>query len=275
MLDLNKLVCWNDGQFKLLSKVAISPLDFGFIHSEATYDVLRVKDGKIMFLDLHLTRYKNSCQYFGFTPMENVETIAKDLMKACYTKDAFLWLISWRGIPPSGSPRDINAPQHNLIYVKPYYGISSDGLSLCIDRNHRRTPDICHNQEFKNFSWIEFNLAQRNAISRGYDSALLMTIDDYVSEGPGFGVCFVKGDKVFTPAKDCLKSVTIDVVKTLCDELGLKFERVDITLQEALDADEAFVCSTSGGITQIKRIEETVYGNSITLKMKEHYDNLS
>jgi branched-chain amino acid aminotransferase len=274
MLDLTKLVCWHDGEFKLLDKVAISPLDFGFIHSEATYDVLRVKDGKIMFLDLHLNRYRNSCEYFGFQQMDRIETISNELIKACYTKDAFLWLISWRGIPPSGSPRDINAPQHNLIYVKPYYGISSDGLNLCIDRDHRRTPDICHNQEYKNFSWIEFNLAQRTSISLGYDSALLMTIDDYVSEGPGFGVCFVKGDTVFTPAKDCLKSITIEVVESLCKKLNLKFERCNITEQEALNADEAFICSTSGGITPIKQLEEKVYANTVTLRLKEEYDHL-
>lgn len=274
MLDLNKLVCWHDGEFKLLSKVAISPLDFGFIHSEATYDVMRIKDGKVMFLDLHLNRYRNSCEYFGFTPMTRIETIVADLQKAALTKDSFLWLISWRGIPPSGSPRDTTAPQHNLIYIKPYYGISSDGLTMCIDKKHRRTPDVSHNQEFKNFSWIEFNLAQRNAGARGFDSALLLTVDDYISEGPGFGVCFVKGGKVITPAKDCLKSVTISVVESLCKELNIDFERRNITEQEALEAEEAFICSTSGGVTPIKQLEEKLYTQGVTMLLKDAYDKL-
>jgi branched-chain amino acid aminotransferase len=274
MYTLTNLICWQNGEYKPLGSVSISPLDFGFIHSEATYDVLRIKDGKIMFLDLHLNRYTNSCTYFHFTPMQNVGTIANKLIEENNIKDAFLWLISWRGIPPSGSPRDISAPQNNLMYVKPYYGISSNGLSLCIDRKHKRTPDVSHNQEFKNFSWIEFNLAQRNSIDRGYDSALLLTIDDYISEGPGFGVCFVKDNKVITPAKDCLKSITIEVVESLCKKLNLIFERCDITEQEALNADEAFICSTSGGITPITKLDEKLYDNKVTLTLKKEYDDL-
>jgi branched-chain amino acid aminotransferase len=206
--------------------------------------------------------------------MKDVESIAKKLIEANSIKDAFLWLISWRGIPPSGSPRDVNAPQHNLIYIKPYYGISSDGLTLCIDRTHRRTPDVCHNQEYKNFSWVEFNLAQRNSVARGYDSALLLTIDNYVAEGPGFGVCFIKDGVVLTPAKDVLKSVTINVVESLCVKMGLPFSRVDITEQEALLAEEAFICSTSGGITPIKKLDDKQYSHSITMRLKNEYDKL-
>lgn len=271
---MNKLICWHDWSYKLLSTVTISPLDFGFIHSDATYDVLRIKDGKIMFLDLHLARFNNSCEYFHFTPIKDIQAIAESLIEMNDIKDAFLWLTCWRGIPPSGSPRDVTAPQHNLIYVKPYYGISSDGLNMCINRQHRRTPDSVHNQEYKNFAWVEFNLAQRSAVTNGYDSALLLTVDNYIAEGPGFGVCFVKDGVVLTPEKDVLKSVTIKVVEQLCTKLNIKFKRCNITEEDALSSDEAFICSTSGGITPITKLNDTVYSHSLTQILKADYDRL-
>lgn len=271
---MNELICWHDYSYKLLSTVKISPLDFGFIHSDATYDVLRIKDGKIMFLDLHLARFNNSCKYFQFTPIDDIVSIAKKLIEMNNIKDAFLWLTCWRGVPPSGSPRDTNAPQHNLIYVKPYYGISASGLTMCIDTQNRRTPDTAHNQQYKNFSWIEFNLAQRNAVANGYDSALLLTVDNFIAEGPGFGVCFIKDGVVLTPSKDVLKSVTIEVVEQLCMTLNIKFKRCDITEEEALSADEAFICSTSGGITPIIQLNNTRYSHEITQMLKASYDRL-
>lgn len=270
---MNNLICWHDGNFKPLGEVFITPLDFGFIHSDATYDVLRIKDGTIMFQDLHLSRFRNSCEYFHFNLEFDVIAIANKLIEKNNIKDAFLWLTCWRGIPPSGSPRDVNAPQHNLIYVKPYYGISSQGLKLCIDYTHRRTPDECHNQEFKNFSWIEFNLAQRNAVKNNFDSALLLTLENYIAEGPGFGVCFVKDGTVITPKIDCLKSVTINVVEQLCNEHSIPFERRNILVDEALSAEEAFICSTSGGITPINQLNLTHYTHELTNKLKAYYDS--
>lgn len=271
---MNDLICWHNGDFKLLSKVSISPLDFGFIHCDATYDVLRVKDGRIMFDNLHLNRFKNSCDYFQFDIDFNIITIASELLKKNNISNAFLWLTCWRGIPPSGSPRDINAPQNNLIYVKPYYGISTKGLKLCIDRAHRRTPDDCHNQEYKNFSWIEFNLAQRNAVANNFDSALLLTTDNYIAEGPGFGVCFVKDNTVITPEKDCLKSITIEVIEQLCYQHNISFIRKNISPEESLAAEEAFVCSTSGGITPITQLNQTCYTHELTSLLKSYYDKL-
>jgi branched-chain amino acid aminotransferase len=272
---MNDLICWYDGKYKSLSTVSISPLEFGFIHSDATYDVLRIKNGKIMFADLHLDRFKNSCKYFYFTPIDHIELIADTLIEKNQITNAFLWAAVWRGVPPTGSPRDINAPQHSLIYVKPYYGISADGITACINRDNRRTPDLSHSQEYKNFAWIEFNRAQRNAVSNGYDTAFLLTIDDYISEGPGFGICFVKNGIVLTPFKDVLKSVTVSVIEQLCKEAVITFSRTNITEEDALDADECFVCSTSGGITPVKKLNNREYTHELTLKLKNKYDNLS
>lgn len=271
---MNNLICWHDGEYKLLRDVSITPLDFGFIHSDATYDVLRIKNGKIMFLDLHLERFSNSGNYFYFSPIADIQSIAHVLIEKNNIKDAFLWLTSWRGAPPTGHPRDVNAPQHNLIYVKPYYGISDTGINLCIDKENKRTPDVVHNQEYKNFSWIEFNRAQRNSVIKGYDSALLLTVDNFISEGPGFGVCFVKNNTVLTPAKDCLKSVTIAVVEQLCLKMNIKFQRCNITEEEALSSDEAFICSTSGGITFINKLNDKIYSHRLTEKLKIEYNNI-
>jgi branched-chain amino acid aminotransferase len=126
---------------------------------------------------------------------------------------------------------------------------------LCIDQANRRTPDSCVNQEYKNFGWIEFNQSQKRAVNQNFDSVLLLSIDGYITEGPGFGVCFIKDDIVITPQKDCLRSVTIKVVEDICKQHNIKFLRKDITVSEAHASTECFICSTSGGITFVDKLD--------------------
>ena len=229
---------------------------------------MRAKDGDILFKHFHLNRFRNSCNYFDFTFDDDITKIATELLQLNQLKDAFVWMACWRGTPESGSPRETKVPQHKLIYVKPYYGINDNGLKLCIDNNNRRTPDVCHNQEYKNFGWIEFNLAQRTAVKNNFDSVVLLSVDGYITEGPGFSICFIKNGTVYTPRKDCLRSVTVDVVEILWPY----FVRKDITPEEALDADEAFICSTSGGITPVNQLNDKNYTHKLTNELKDRYD---
>jgi branched-chain amino acid aminotransferase len=269
MIDL---ICWHNDCYKKIDEVRISPLDFGFIHSDATYDVMRIKDNTILFYDYHEQRFADSCKYFNFTFDFNIKEIADELLKKNNIDDAFLWTICWRGTPPSGYPRDLTAPQHSMVYIKKHYGISDTGVSLYIDEINRRVPDQCYDQKHKNFGWIEFTLAQRRAAADGYDSVLLLSIDDYITEGMGFGVCFSKNGTIYTPAKDCLDSITIKSVEAVCNELSIPFIRTNISKEDALNFDECFICSTSGGLTIVKKINEKHYTHTISLKIKEYYD---
>lgn len=273
---MSSWICWHDGEFKTLDQVKISIFDFGFIHSEATYDVFKMYDGKPQFADLHLERFKKSCDYYGFTPFENVMEIVQSLSIKNVFSNSFVWLCAWRGRPPTGSPRDVNGPQHSLIYLKPYYPLSEKpSLRLTIHHDHKRVPDACYGQEFKNFGWIEFTFAQKAAIAHGFDSAILMSTTGYLTEGPGFGICFVQNGKIITPLRDCLKSVTIQVVEKICKDHGIPFLRKDINPNEVYTADEAFACSTSGGITLISQIDNATYNDEFTQKIKGLFDEYS
>ena len=71
-----------DGEFMPLDQVRISPLDFGFIHSDATYDVMRVNERKILFWQYHVERYHKACHYYGFDQIdyEDILEISSNLI---------------------------------------------------------------------------------------------------------------------------------------------------------------------------------------------------
>ncbi len=272
---LEELMCWYNGRFCPLKEVHISPLDFGFIHSDATYDVFRVVNKQPVFLELHEERFKQSCDYFGFSPLHNIKDVSMELCEKNNLSDAFVWLCVWRGRPPSGSPRDLSGVQNSLIYVKPYYALTqAPAISLTINFEHRRVPDVCYNQRSKNFGWIEFTFAQREANRRSFDSAIVLSPEGFITEGPGFGICFVKNGKVKTPKSHCLQSVTLQIVERICADMDISFKRCDLTPADAFDADEAFVGSTSGGVTLVSRIDDHVLSHDLSNKIKEVYNGI-
>ena len=254
---------WFDGEYMPLDQVRISPLDFGFIHSHATYDVMH----GLTFFDKHYKRFSDSCRFYGFTPPNKDKLL--EIIHNLLDGDMFIWLIKWKGTPPSGSPRDLSGPEHFCVYTKPYYPISNDPVSLKIISDIPRSPGYQH---AKNFSWIELTNAQYAADVQGYDSAIVRNKDGYINEGPGFGICFVRNSRVITPKTDVLPSVTIEVVEEICRKNGFMFTRKDF---KYLTFDECFLCSTSGGITPVKRIDSYEYKSSrITNIIQEEYARL-
>ena len=247
-----------DGEYMPLDQVRVSPLDFGFIHSHATYDVMR----GLSHFDKHYKRFQANCRYYGFTPPDKKELLK--IIVELIQGDMFIWMIMWKGTPPSGSPRDMSGPDHFLVYTKPYYPIASKPISLKIYDELPRSPGY---QKHKNFSWIELTKAQQEA--GDYDSALVRSVEGYVNEGPGFGVCFIENGIVYTPNTDVLNSVTIQVVEEICKELYIPFVRADFT---KIDFKECFICSTSGGITPVYKVNEVCYSHDITERIRKHYE---
>ena len=249
-----------DGQYMPLDQVRISPLDFGFIHSHATYDVMR----GLTFFDKHYERFKQNCKFYGFEPPaeDKLLKIIDELLDG----DMFIWLIMWKGKPPTGSPRDLNGPDHFLVYTKPYYPIAQKPVTLSVIDEIPRSPGY---QQHKNFSWIELTHAQQKCVT---DTAIIRSVDGYINEGPGFGICFTHGNSVITPKTDVLNSVTIDVVEEICAKEGIGFQRRDF---RHVDFDGCFLCSTSGGITPVKSIDDYKYENlELTNHIRSCYDKL-
>ena len=253
-----------------LDEIKISPLDFGFIHSDATYDVLRISDWQVCFYDLHFERFSKNCEFYGFEKPDKLDflEIINYLIERTDIKEGFLWLCKWKGIPPSGSPRDIFAPDKGVVYIKPYYDLSNNPMRVTIYEDLPRSPGY---QDNKNFSWVELTKAQRYAEEKGFDTALLRNTNGYINEGPGFGVCFVdyKGG-VITPKTDVLDSVTIKVVEEICDEMNIPFYRKDFY---DVDYEECFLCSTSGGLTSVTNINNCNYSTKITEKINERFES--
>ena len=251
MTNVLDLVAYKNGEYKPLGEIGPSILDFGFIHCDATYDVMPVYNGKAFCYERHLERFKNSAERYGLNiPDVNPLEIIKELAKRNPIDNAFVWFIIWRGFPPSGNPRDLeNCPVNFAMYIKPSYPIASTPLvRLYLDKQTNRVNDDYYGQEYKNMAWIDLTMSQRNTPA-GFDTTVLVDVDGFVTEGPGFNVGFVKDGAIYTADKNVLKGVTMSVVEDIAKENNITFKRMPITQFMFNCADEVFITSSSGGVT--------------------------
>ena len=263
------LVAYKNGEYKPLGEIGPSILDFGFIHCDATYDVMPVYNGKAFCYERHLQRFKNSAARYGLViPDVDPLEIIKELAKRNPIDNAFVWFIIWRGFPPSGNPRDLeNCPVNFAMYIKPSYPIASTPLvRLYLDKQTNRVNDDYYGQEYKNMAWIDLTLSQRNTPA-GFDTTVLVDVDGFVTEGPGFNVGIVKDGVIKTADKNVLKGITMSVVEDIAKENNITFKRMPITQQMFLSADEVFITSSSGGVTPT-----TVTGEITNLLVSQYKD---
>lgn len=104
-------VAWIDGRFVSMAEARIPVLDWGFLRSDATYDVVHVWKGRFFRLDAHIERFQNSVRKLRMRLPFGTEEL-EHILHACVARaglqDAYVEMICTRGHSPSFSrdPRD-------------------------------------------------------------------------------------------------------------------------------------------------------------------------
>lgn len=108
-------------------------------------------------------------------------------------------------------------------------------------------------------------LAKREAKLAGYDEALLMDVQGYVSEGSGENLFMVKNGRIITPplSASILAGVTRDSIMTLAREEGLTVSEEMITRDQLYLADEVFLTGTAAEVTPIREIDDRKVGEGV------------
>jgi len=106
-------------------------------------------------------------------------------------------------------------------------------------------------------------LAKREAKLAGYDEAILLDANGYVSEGSGENIFVVRRGVLYTPDLSCsiLEGITRDTVVTLAHEMGLRLVEGRLTRDQLWLADEVFFTGTAAEITPVREIDNRTVGD--------------
>jgi len=127
-----------------------------------------------------------------------------------------------------------------------------------------------------NGNYINSILALQEALSAGYDEALLLDHEGYVAEGSGENLFVVRNGVLYTPeTTSALEGITRETILTIAHEQGLKVVEKRMTRDEVYVADEAFFTGSAAEVTPIREYDDRKIGSGtrgpITEKIQALY----
>jgi branched-chain amino acid aminotransferase len=130
-----------------------------------------------------------------------------------------------------------------------------------------------------NGNYLNSMLALQEALDCGYDEALLLDDEGYVSEGSGENIFIARNGVLYTPdLASALEGITRDTIFTLAKEKGLEIREKRITRDEVYIADEAFFTGTAAEVTPIRELDGRIIGEGgrgpITEMLQKNYFDL-
>jgi branched-chain amino acid aminotransferase len=127
-----------------------------------------------------------------------------------------------------------------------------------------------------NGNYMNSMLALQEAIACGYDEAMLLDNEGYVTEGSGENIFLVRDGVIYTPdLTSALDGITRNTIFRLAAELDIPVKEKRITRDEVYIADEAFFTGTAAEVTPIREVDNRLIGagkrGPITEKLQSMY----
>ena len=258
---------WKDGQLIDWRDANLHMLTHSLHYGMAVFEGVRAyktTDGTAIFrLKEHTQRLFNSAKIFQMNIPYGMETIMAaqcEVVRANKLESCYLRPLVWIGSEKMGVSARGNTI-HVGIAAWPWGAyLGEEGLARGI-----RVKTSSFTRHHVNVSmvrakasgyYINSILANQEVTADGYDEALLLDTDGYVSEGAGENVFIVKNGKIYTPdLASCLDGITRDSVLTMARDLGIDIIEKRITRDEMYCADEAFFTGTAAEVTPIRELD--------------------
>ncbi|MFK4529231.1 branched-chain amino acid aminotransferase [Bradyrhizobium japonicum] len=277
-----KGIAFMDGSYLPTSEAKISVLDWGLLHSDATYDTVHVWEGRFFRLDLHLDRFFNGLKKLRMDiglSREQVAGVLQNCVGLSGHRSAYVEMICTRGSSPTFSRDPRDAVNRFIAFAIPFGSVANPeqmerGLHIAIS-NTVRIPPASVDPTIKNYHWLDLVKGLYDAYDKNAETALILDFEGNIAEGPGFNVFTVKNGKLKTPASNVLPGITRRTVLDLCGEKLIEVGQASLSVRELLEADEVFITSTAGGIMPVTKVDERAIADgkvgAITKMLKEAY----
>ena len=271
-----------NGEFIQLSEARIPVLDWGFLRSDATYDVVHVWQGRFFRLDKHIDRFFHSTEKLRM-PCKVSRINLKKILAGCVERsgldNAYVEMIQTRGMSPNFERDPRKSEPRFIAFAVPFGWILKPeefekGLDVLVSNRRRISPNSI-DARIKNYHWLDLVSGMFEAFDDGHDTVILTNEENNISEGPGFNIFCVDERGLNSPNKGVLEGITRQTVLDLAKELNLPFQLRPISLEKLKNSNEVFATSTAGGIMPITKINGLPIGRGapgeITRKLHKTY----
>ena len=255
---MNSPIAHFNGELMPLDRIAISPLDRGFIFGDGVYEVIPVYEGVMMRGREHFERLQRSMDEIALANPHTTDEwlgLVRDLL-AHHPGNQSVYIQVTRGAP---ARRDHVIPKGLqptvFMMVQPLASPSKEAVEngvACVT-----APDFrwekCH---IKSTSLLGNVLARQISFEAGATETILLR-GGFVTEASSSNVFVVKDGVVAAPPQDnlILLGITYDLVVRLAAEGAVKLEIRPIAESELRSADEVWLSSSTKEVLAVTRID--------------------
>jgi branched-chain amino acid aminotransferase len=202
------------------------------------------------------------------------ETVRVNNIDECYIRPIVYLGYGEMGLNPLPCPVNVS------IAVWPWGTYLGDegikhGVRVKISSWQRHDPNAIPPAAKGTGMYINSSMAKVEALKAGYDEAILLSPQGYVSECTGENIFVVKHGRIITPpvSSGALEGITQNSVLTIARDMGVDVEVGNILRSDLYLAEEAFLTGTAAEVVPIRSIDDREIGEPgpVTRKIQETY----
>ena len=264
MNDLPDLPSYLNGEYQPLAEAKISVMDRGFIFGDGVYEVLPVYGRRIFRFESHMDRLERNLAKLRIeAPLLRAQwlEIARRLVAEVDADEQAVYLQVTRGVAPRNHvmPKDIeptlfaySAPMKPVPAQERHQGVA------CISARDFRWE----RGDIKSTSLLGNVLARQISADQDATETILLR-DGFLTEASASNVWIVKEGALLGPPKSdqVLEGIRVELLRELCDEVGIGFNLRPISEAELFAADEVILSSATKEVLAVTTLDHGPVGH--------------
>ncbi len=272
-------IVYVNGEFVAEENAVVSVFDRGFLFADAVYEVSSVLEGKLIDNDAHLKRLRRSLGELRIPSPATDEEIIRvqhELIDRNQLQEGLIYLQATRGcadrdfaFPANPSAGLVMFSQAKTLIEAPQ---ARQGIAIIT------VPDIrWKRRDIKTVGLLAQVMAKQAAKDAGVSDAWMVE-DGFVTEGSSNNAFIVDANgKLITRhlGNEILPGITRASVLELVEQENIVFEERSFTVDEAMNASEAFITSATTFVWPVVEIDGVKIGTGkpgvFAPKLREFY----
>ena len=264
------------GKLVPLSEAKVGIMTHALHYGTAVFEGIRGNwneaEGKMLVFRMreHYVRFLQGCRIMlldiPYTP-DDLCQVTVDLLKGCgYREDVYIRPLAYKSEEKVANLKlqELDSDFALMTFPLGAY-IDTEGAIRCCTSSWRRVDDTIIPPRVKiSGHYVNSILAKTEAVLAGFDEAIMLTQDGYVSEGSGENLFLVADGALHTPpvSDNNLTGITRDSAMQLAiNEMGLEVVERNVRRSELYLADEVFLTGTAAHITPVGYLDNRPIGD--------------
>ena len=279
---------WMNGELVPFEKATLHFLTPALHYGAAVFEGIRAYDtpkGPAVFrLKEHIERLLDSAHIFGFRDMpftvEGVMKAVKDTVRANGMNNCYIRPLLY--LDGGGWNLSVDNGKASLAIAVWDWGnylgeeAMAKGIRANIASFTRHHPNVTMTKAKVAGNYANSFLAKTESVRLGFDEAIMLDPQGYVSECTGENLFVVRNGKVITPSTaPVLEGITRHSLHTIAQDLGYETLEQPVSRDQLYIADEVFICGTAAECIGLAEIDFRKIGEGktgpVTRKIQEVY----